>query len=240
MPDTRKHRGAHPEDKKLFTVEQQSKLVRAVHDFSWLLSRGYASPSALKLVCDRFALTDRQRLAVMRSACSDEELSKRIGKQVSPDAVSGSVLFIDGYNVITTIETAISGGVILRGRDTCLRDIAGVHGTYRKVEETIPSVQLIGKYLLQTGVKQCRWFLDKPVSNSGRLKILILQMAEEQKWDWQVDVVFSPDGVLARTDEIVATSDSDILNRCKRWFNLTGEIINTYIQNVFLVDFSNV
>ena len=44
-------------------------------DFSWLLTRGYAEKGALKLVGDRFSLTERQRLAVMRSACSDQHLS---------------------------------------------------------------------------------------------------------------------------------------------------------------------
>ena len=72
MPDKRTHRGAHPQDDRLFAPDQYSALQSATSDLSWLLTREYASPSALKIVGDRYALDARQRLAVMRCACSDE------------------------------------------------------------------------------------------------------------------------------------------------------------------------
>ena len=53
MPDHRKHRGPHPEDKQLFAAEQCPRLREAANDLAWLLNRGYASTSALKIVGDR-------------------------------------------------------------------------------------------------------------------------------------------------------------------------------------------
>ena len=82
----------------------------------------------------------------------------------------------------------------------------------------------------------CRWYLDRPVSNSGRLKKLLLEVAAEQDWAWQVELVYSPDGVLVRTDEIVATSDSEILNRCQRWFNLARHVIELSIPQANIID----
>ena len=79
-------------------------------------------------------------------------------------------LLLDGYNVLTTIEAALSGGVVLACRDGCYRDMASIHGTYRKVEETPPALMLIGKIAAELGVASCLWYLDSPVSNSGRLK----------------------------------------------------------------------
>ena len=52
-------------------------------------------------------------------------------------------LWIDGYNVLTTIEAALAGAVIIAGRDGCYRDMASMHGSYRKVEETSPAIELI-------------------------------------------------------------------------------------------------
>lgn len=77
MPETRKHRGPHPNDPKLFAAAHVPRLCQAVADLSWLLGRGYAINSALKLTGDRYNLTDRQRLAVRRSACSDEAVDRR-------------------------------------------------------------------------------------------------------------------------------------------------------------------
>lgn len=236
MPDKRKHRGAHPDDARLFAPDALETLRRSVQDYSWLLSNGYAAKSALKLVGDRFSLTQRQRMAVMRSGCGQEDLSRRTSKQISREALSGKTLLLDGYNVLTTVEAALAGGVILIGRDGCYRDIAGVHGTYRKVEETLPAIELTGRCLSLFHVEQCRWYLDRPVSNSGRLKTLLLDMAEKEKWNWEVELAYSPDGVLVRADVASATSDSEILNRCKTWFNLAREVIDQHIPEAWLID----
>ena len=67
MPDTRQHRGAHPSDIKLFDASKLSLLRTATSELSWLLSRGYAITSALKLVGDRHGLNKRQRLALSRA-----------------------------------------------------------------------------------------------------------------------------------------------------------------------------
>ena len=77
MPDKRTHRGKHPADDRLFAEDRLDSLRTATAEYSWLLTRGYAHESALKLVGDRHDLTARQRVAVMRSACSDQALEDR-------------------------------------------------------------------------------------------------------------------------------------------------------------------
>ncbi len=236
MPDTRTHRGQHPMDAKLFSADKIPDLRRAVADYSLLLTKGYAEKSALKLVGDRFSLTERQRLAVMRCACSDEQLRIRKSRQLDISAITGKHIAIDGYNLLITVESAMSGGYIFIGRDGCCRDLASIHGTYRKVTETIPSVELIGNYLHQIGINEAFWYLDSPVSNSGRLKTLIRQIAESKNWNWQIELVTSPDAVLIKTDMIVASSDSVVLDGCSKWVNLSAEIIKTQIPSAKIID----
>ena len=114
MPDKRTHRGPHPADAKLFAAAAISDLRSALADFSLLLTKGYAGKSALKLVGDKFSLTERQRLAIMRSACSDQQLTSRRQREVKVAELAGQPIAIDGYNVLITIEAAISGAVFLR------------------------------------------------------------------------------------------------------------------------------
>ncbi len=236
MPDKRTHRGPHPADEKLFAAGAISNLLRAIADFSLLLTKGYAEKSALKLVGDRFSLTQRQRLAVMRSACSDEQLVSRNQRCIAPKNLEGKSIAIDGYNVLITIEAAMSGGVIFKGRDGCYRDLASIHGTYRKVTETIPAVQLMGDFLREIGAGQALWLLDSPVSNSGRLKTLIRELAEKNGWNWQIELVLSPDAELKKTDLVVATSDSVVLDDCKSWVNLATEIIKKKLPSARVID----
>jgi hypothetical protein len=238
MPDKRTHRGPHPADEKLFGPENIACLKQALADFSLLLSKGYADKSALKLVCDRFSLTERQRLAVMRSACSDEQSKDRKNREITVAEAIDQIVAVDGYNILITIEAAMSGGVIFIGRDGCYRDLASLHGTYRKVEETIPAVKLINEFLKEAKVSKVLWLLDSPVSNSGRLKTLIQQLAGENDWNCEVRLSISPDYELIRSDLLVATSDSAILDGCKRWLNLARAIIESKILSSWTINLS--
>ena len=238
MPDKRSHRGPHPQDEKQFSSAVVADLRSAVADFSLLLTKGYAEKSSLKLVGDRLSLTERQRLAVMRNACSDQQLASRKQREIQIAELAGKPIAIDGYNVLITIEAAISGACVFKGRDGCLRDLASIHGTYRKVTETIPAVQMIGEFLKEVGVAECLWLLDSPVSNSGRLKTLIRELAEKNGWKWEIRLSISPDAELSKTDPTVVSSDSVILDRCKSWVNLAGAIIERKLPQVSLIDLS--
>ena len=231
MPDRRKHRGPHPEDVRLFAAEIWPVLHRAVDDLVWLLSKGYAQKSSLKLVGDRYNLVQRQRIAVGRMACSDAEADRRREHQVTAEQAVARPLSIDGYNVLTTIEATLAGGVILPGRDGTYRDMASMHGSYRKVAETLPALELLGRTLAEIQTAECLWYLDSPVSNSGRLKKIIEETAAAAPWPWRVELVQNPDAILSETDRIVATADSVILDRCRRWFNLARETVARHVPD---------
>src|ERR1019366_9320476 len=158
-------RGPHPEDANLFAPAVWPKLQRATSDLSWLLSRNYAVPSAMKLVGDRHQLADRQRMAVERSACPDEALAGREARRVGVGKLLARPLWIDAYNVLITVEVALGRGVILASRDATYRDIASMHGTYRKVEETVKAVELLGRMATALATGEWIWYLDRPVSN---------------------------------------------------------------------------
>src|SRR5439155_5515068 len=192
MPDIRKHRGAHPEDRKLFADDQLPALRTAVRELSWLLSRDYSLKGALKLVGDRYTLTDRQRLAVARAACSDQSKERRAAALVNVEDLAGQDLIVDGFNLIITVEAALSGGVLMLCRDGCIRDLSSAHGSYRAVNETETAIQLIGETLTALRSLSVEWVLDSPISNSGRLAQRIRDLANENGWNWTVETLFSP------------------------------------------------
>ena len=230
------HRGAASEDDRLFAANQLPALRAAAADFCWLLDRDYAPHSALQLVGNRYSLAARQRMAVLRYACSAAAAEGRRQRRIELAQARGQELGIDGYNVLTLIESALSGGVILFCRDGCCRDIAGIHRRYRKVSETIPALLLIGETLAGAGVASARWWLDKPVSNSGRLKAAISESAAEHHWKMEVELSFSPDHELARAENPIATSDGIVLDRCHSWVNLARLIISERVPGARIVD----
>lgn len=219
-------------------MEQLPVLRRATSELSWLLGRGYAAVAALKLVGDRYGLTARQRLAVSRAACSDEQRLNRLARLLTIEAAEGECLIIDGFNLIITVEAAMSGGLLIKARDHCIRDLSSVHGSYRSVEETERAIHLVGEVLESIEPASVLWLLDRPVSNSGRLAQRINEVAVQCGWPWTVETVFNPDKLIKSSRSVAVTSDSSVLDHTSRWINLNHHLVTRYLSDYWLIDLS--
>lgn len=237
MPDSRRHRGPHPEDAVLFgQSENLQKLRLAAGDLAWLLGRHYAPQAALTLVGNRYQLHRRQRQALSRAVAAPAVAHARRQRQIAPNTISGARLQIDALNQIITIEAALSGGLLLRGHDSALRDLASVHGTYRSVQETTTTLEAIGAWLVPLDVKEVEFLIDAAVSNSGRLASRIHTVATTYNWSWSARLVPSADPILQQTIDVVATSDSSILDKAARWLDLAAAVIQRIAPNAWYVD----
>jgi len=233
MPD-RLHRGAAPGDRDLFAPAHLPALRAACADMGWLLGRGYSEKAVLKLVGDHAQLNQRQRVAVRRSSAAPDAAAARRAKRVA--RLDGQPAAIDGFNLLIHLEAALSGGVILRGADGALRDLASVHGTYRSVSETPRAIDLAGEALARLGAGRVVWMLDSPVSNSGRLRGVLLAAAAARGWDWAVELHHNADPHLAAFDGPVATNDAWILDHCADWLDLGGTIVREAAPEAWLLD----
>lgn len=236
MPDRRTHRGAHPSDAADFSVDRLPQLRQATLDLSWLLTRGYSAKRSLLFVGDKFQLRERQRKAVGRSAASVKAVASRRRRLLESRAARGEELRIDGYNVLLTVEAALAGGVVLEGVDGCYRDMAAMSSHYKRVDETTRALEAIGTHLESHGCAPVLWYLDRPISNSGRLKGLMTSMAEDNEWSWQVELVASPDAELKAFEGVIATADSAILDAGGPWLNLSREVVDEVVDEPWMVD----
>jgi hypothetical protein len=201
-----------------------------------LLTRGYADSSALELVGNRHRLRKRARDAVRRSACSDVAVRERAGRRLEPDSLRGRTLAIDGFNCLITLEAGIAGAPIFRGRDGVLRDVASVHGNWRRVESTSAAISGIAAWSRELGIVGATWYLDRPVANSGRLAALIEAHADAAELGWRVELPFDPDASLRASTEVVATADATVLDACGPWVDLVGEVIARVARQAWLLD----
>jgi hypothetical protein len=229
------HRGPHPDDESLFAPSERPRLRRAVHDLSWLRTRGYGDNGALKLVGDRYRLRRRQRNAVARSACTDAERAHRAVRRRPLLALRGRELAVDAFNVIITLEGALGGAYVFRGRDEAYRDVDPVQGTYRIVEETVPALQLVRTAVQRSGLAAVDWRLDASVSNVGRLKARIEAQAPGAL-DWTVHVQDHVDAALIDGSCPVATSDSGILDRVAEWCALERHVLRGHARERTVCD----
>lgn len=220
MPDARRHRGAAPKDDQLFGADVVPVLRQAVFELSWLLSRGYPEDATLALVGNRHALVARQRRAVARAACADEARDSRLAKRRALADLAGEELHVDGFNCVILSESILSGAPVFGGRDGALRDLASVHGTWRRVSETGRAIASLARLIDIAEPTSVTWWLDRPVSNSGRLA----GMLREARPGWQVELVDHVDPVIAEQRGVVASADAYVLDRCEAWIDLPREL----------------
>lgn len=204
-------RGFDPDDTNIFSEVSIEKLKIAQEEIQWLLDRGYKLKQIIEFVGNHYLLSARARTALQRTTAPKADYEKRKSTMLSFEYAKDGCLFIDGFNIIITLEVALSGSPILRGKDGVLRDLAGLRGTYRLIDKTDIALNLIGEILQELCVPMVKFYLDSPVSNSGRLKSKILECSE--KWGIPVEVELIPnvDSVLSKQGRII-TGDSIILD----------------------------
>nr|WP_278280939.1 DUF5616 domain-containing protein [Clostridium sp. DSM 8431] len=149
---------------------------------------------------------------------------------------TGRTVHIDGFNTIITLEVALSNSLLLRSMDGTMRDLAGLRGTYKIIDKTILSINLIYKALEELKIKKAIFYIDAPVSNSGRLKQKIEELLTNANFEIEVQVINNVDSVLEKLDNVI-TSDAIILNKCMGWINLNRKILDSNFQDYSYVDF---
>lgn len=217
-------RGYVPEDERNFSPSALETMRIASRHIVYLINEGYDLKQASTFVGNHFLLSERQRLAIMRSLATNQQLRDRHVKQVQIDDLSGREVWIDGFNTIITLEVMISHSILLRCMDGTIRDLAALRGTYRLIPETREAIKIMFNVLQDAGVSRINILLDQPVSNSGRLKALLADIAESGSYSFDLDIQIlrDVDRSLYGKEQVI-TSDSIILDHCTSWVNLVAE-----------------
>lgn len=232
-----RNRGKEGSDDRLFgDPKMQFKMREAIKDQSYLLSRGFSEKSALALVGNRYKLNNRQQRAVQGMSEASDKLIKRAERCLLPIELAEKEVMLDGFNVLIMLESALSGAYLFKGLDGCYRDVSSVHGTYKKVKQTPEAIQLIANFLQICKVKKATWIFDKPVSNSGRLKTILREFADEKNLNWEIILDNNPDKMIAESNQIAISSDAWILDNATNWCNMVRHIVDEHIPQKNMVE----
>ena len=228
-------RGYIPTDEKDFKGDSLNKLYKASEDLIYLLNRGYKLKGSSTFIGNHYLLSERQRLSLARGISKDDDIRIRKSKEIS-DLNDVNIVHIDGFNTIITLEVALSNSLVIKSMDGTIRDLAGLRGTYSIIDKTENAINLIKDYLVINEIDKAIFYLDKPISNSGRLKIKILDIFKGSNLEIEVEVLDKVDSIL-KSKENVVSSDAIILDNCISWINLNRYIIENSISNNNLVNF---
>ena len=214
-------RGFVPEDVKNFSPQALEIMRTASRHVCFLINEGYDLKQSTTFVGNHYLLSERQRLAIMRSVATQAQIETRQKKQVSMTALSGGEVWIDGFNTIITLEVLLSDSILFSCMDGTIRDLAALRGTYRLIPETSEAVRMMLQALQKARISKATILLDEPVSNSGRLKALIADIGEEFGFELDIQILRDVDRSLYGRENVI-TSDSVILDHCISWVNLAA------------------
>lgn len=216
-------RGWQPEDEKLFSPQEMHKISLCAYETAFLLERGYPLKSAVTFTANHRLLSERQRIAMGRMTACPARLSLRRARQLD-HLEPGCTVHIDAFNAVILMETALSHSVLLRCMDGCIRDLSGLAGTYSIIQVTDEAIYHILAGLRAHDVAKAVFWIDSPVSNSGRLLSHIADCAEALRFPVEMQMVHDADYPLKRMDHVIS-GDSMILEECGSWYNLYAELV---------------
>ena len=148
-------RGFVPKDERYFSPTALETLRMASQHITYLIDNGYDLKQASTFVGDHFQLSERQRVAIMRSVATSEQLADRRAKEVPIEQLGGTEVWIDGLNTIITLEVMLVDSTLLSCMDGAVRDLAALRGTYRLIPATTDAARLLFD-VLQDGTPRRR------------------------------------------------------------------------------------
>jgi hypothetical protein len=214
---------------KLQDPEYKSKIKTAAFDLRFLLERGYRKKSAVNFVANRYLLNMMQRNHLVRTVFSRKESIKRREKLIDIHQVGGRTLFVDGYNVLITVESIYKDRrSIVACDDGVLRDVNAVFGKYRINKWTEAALNHIISILKPYKPYCVKFIYDSPVSRSGELAKLTNKIIRGYEIKGCAFTSRNTDFELVKlsneVDGIVATSDSAVMDKVEKILDLPSKL----------------
>lgn len=199
-------------------------LKAAARDVRYLVDRGYPKESAIRFVSDHHRLPEEQRFVLTRVVVASDTAKARRDKIQPWKALHGRALFIDGYNVLISVESLLGGKPVYLCDDGILRDIQGIFRSYRPSDLTAPALDAIFDLLACACPAVTEVLLDQQISMSGRLAVLIRRAMAEHDVLGMVRTAQDVDRQLKEMKGVIATGDGTIIDAAVKVVDLPGAI----------------
>jgi hypothetical protein len=203
---------------------KRGKLARIVNDLRYLLDQGYPRDSAVDFVSNHYRLPLRERHLIARCVFSKQEAVEHRQKIVRAEAVRGKSLGIDGYNVVITLESMLTGKQVVRCDDGFVRDLRAIFGKYKASSATERAIEEILKVVAKSRPSEVTVFFDKQVSRSGELAGKVRYGLMELGLEGDSQAVGGVDFRL-RGFDVVASSDRAVIKRAKAVWDIPAELL---------------
>lgn len=217
------------------------KIRDAAEDLIYLLDRGYRKESSVNFIASRYSLDSRARSILYRAVTSRKEAKETFRKSVRWDSIKGEATVVDGYNVLNTLDALERGDILVKCVDGVIRDVSEVHGKFRVTDRTLALVKNIVSELYSLGSSNIVVVYDAQISRSGELASATRKIIYSLRLKGDAKAVKSADRAIIMERCIAVTSDSALISKLGRFFDLPAYMVNLLVskgKKVNLLDLS--
>lgn len=209
-------------------------LREAIKDMRYLLNRGYNRKTAADYIASRYKLNREERAIIFRAVYPEQQVQNIFKKLLNPEDIIGERLLIDGFNNIITLESALKGHILLMCDDGVIRDISYTSRKFKFSSYTEDSIKMIFEVLKVYKPSEVIFLFDQQISFSGELASMIRTIIEGENLIGYAKTSKRNDTEILSIGEIIASSDSIIMERAKKIFDLAGHIIKSKFKDRIL------
>jgi len=201
-----------------------AKLADAVRDLRFLLNQGYPRDSAVTFVANHYRLKLNERHLLARCVFSRVEVVGHQEKMVSGAKVRGKRLGVDGYNVLITVESILTGRQVVRCDDGFVRDLRAIFGKYRISSVTPRALTAILKIISGARPMEVVMMFDSQMSRSGELAAEVRKRLRQVGLRGDARTVAGVD-FKVRGFDVASSSDRAIIERARAAWDIPAEVL---------------
>lgn len=220
-------------------------LYKAKKDYFTLLNKGYPQNSTLELVGNRFRLNSYERDILKRGIRKKSEIKSRKLKLIKSNIrlfklslkfsinniIKDFKIYVDGWNVVITLDSFYKGKPIFISNDKFIRDITESGSSYKINDITYKIINnLLNIKLFTVPLRSLVYFyFEDNIAKSGEF----IKTIKEKYNFTNLELTKNNDKILL-TKNFVATSDSGIIDKVPFVIDLVKLYLKKYHKKYFL------
>ncbi|MCG7847574.1 MAG: DUF434 domain-containing protein [ANME-2 cluster archaeon] len=197
----------------------------AVGDIRYLLERGYPRAGAITYVCNHYRLDINTRHVFGRVIYTEDMAHARKNRAIECNELAGKEIWVDGYNVLIGVESALKGELVYLCDDGFIRDTRGVFRNYRCSDVTLRALDSILGQLLHCAPGIVEFLFDSQISKSGELAKWVSDRMGKAGLVGNARTSRHVDYDLKHCGKFVATSDGTIIDAVNDVVNIQAWVL---------------
>lgn len=203
-------------------------------DVRYLLDRKYPKKSVITNVSNHYGLTKNERNILARIACEKDISNDRRRKLVSMEYIHNKKLFIDGFNVLITVESLILGHPVFLCDEGILKDVRSLFRRYKMGFATKEALSMIDMITSKYNPEEIVLIFDSQISKSGELSKVARDVFNKNNCFVFTSKNTDREMITNSKRGIMATSDGVIIDKVEKLVDIPMHLANELKYNFYI------